>query len=141
MSVPDKIDNLEGQSKRHNIIVDGIEESNKEKSFESEQKVRKIFTEKLILDHSKIELEWAHRPVKEESSQKHRPIVVKFLQLKDKLAVLDKTKHLKGYGRYINEDFPEAFQLKRKELFPAMKAARERGDIAYLRYQLINHIN
>lgn len=74
------------------------------------------------------------------SSEKPRPIVVRFLRLKDKLAVLDKAENLKGSGIFINEDFPEAVWQKRKELLPAMKAARERGDIAYLRYdKLIVH--
>lgn len=60
--------------------------------------------------------------------------MVKFLWLKDKLAVLDKVKNLKGSGNFVSKDFPETVRQRRKELFPAMKAARERGDIAYLIY-------
>ena len=115
-------------------------ESMREKDPESEEKTRKLFSEKLQLDHMKIELEWAHRTGKPVASEKPRPIVVRFLRLKDKLAVLDKAKNLKGSGIFINEDFPEAVRQRRKELLPAMKAAREKGDIAYLRYdKLIVH--
>lgn len=69
------------------------------------------------------------------SFEKPRPVVERFLQLKNKLAVLDKAKNLKGSGIFINEDFPEAVrQKKEKKPLPAKKAARERGDVAYLRY-------
>ena len=141
ISVSDKTEYLEGQTRRHNIVVDGIKESVKEKVSESEEKVRKLFSEKLQLDHLKIELDWAHRTGKPVTpSEKPRPIVVRFLRLKDKLAVLDKAKNLKGSGIFINEDFSETVRQRRKDLLPAMKAARERGDIAYLRYdKLIVH--
>ena len=66
--------------------------------------------------------------------------MVRFLRLKDKLAVLDKAKILKGSDIFINEDFPEAVRQRRKELLSAIRVARERGDIAYLRYdKLIVH--
>lgn len=140
ISVSDKMDYLEGQSKRHNLVVDGIKESENEKTSDSEMKVRKLLCEQLQLDHTKIEMDWAYRTGKSTSSERPRPIVVRFLRMKDKLAVLNKSKNLKGSGIYINEDFPEAIRQKRKELLPAMKAARERGDIAYLRYdKLIIH--
>lgn len=80
------------QSRRHNIEVDGIKESEKEKGSESEEKVRKLFSEKLQLDHPKMELDWVHRTRKPMSSEKSWSVVVKFLWLKNKLAVLDKLK-------------------------------------------------
>lgn len=109
--------------------------------WECEEKVRKLFNENLQLDHLKLELEWAHRAGKPMLLKKPRPVVVRFLRMKDKLLVLDKAKNLKGSGIFINKDFPEAVQQKRKELLPAMKAAQERGDIAYLKYdKLIVHL-
>lgn len=66
---------------------------------ESEEKVRKLFSEKLKLDHRKIELNWTHRVGKPMvTSEKPRPIV-RFLWLKDK--VLDKAKNLKGSGIFF----------------------------------------
>lgn len=142
LAYSDKTESLEGFSKRNNILIDGIKEPGKESLSECEDNVRKLFTEKLQLDHVKIELDRVHRAGKFVSgnSDKPRPILVRFLRLKDKLAVLDRAKKLKGTGIFINEDFPEAVRQKRKELLPAMKAARERGDIAYLKYdKLIVH--
>lgn len=50
--------------------------------------------------------------------------MVKFLRYKDKMAVLGKTKDLKGTNIYVNENYTETVRQKRKELIPAMKAAR-----------------
>ena len=68
----------------------------------------------------------------------HLPIVVKFLRFKDKVAVLERTKNLRGTYIFLNEDYPEAVRQKRKELIPAMKAARARENIAYIRYDRLS---
>ncbi|KAA8579001.1 hypothetical protein FQN60_007152 [Etheostoma spectabile] len=47
------------------------------------------------------------------------------------MAVLGKAKNLKGTNINVNENYTEAVRQKRKELIPAMKAARERCDKAY----------
>ena len=89
-----------------------------------------------------MEIERAHRSGNPSgySGKRPRPIVIKFLRHKDKMAVLGKAKELKGTSIYMNEDYSEGVKQKRRELIPAMKAARERGDIAYIRYdKLIVH--
>lgn len=136
-----KTDYLENQSRRKNLIFDGIPESTKEKWSDSEDKVRKILSESLNLDQKHIELERVHRSGKPPGrDERPRPIVVRFLRFKDRNAVLEKAKNLKGSNIYINEDYSDAVRLKRKELIPAMKEARKRGDIAYLRFdKLITH--
>lgn len=140
--ITEKADYLEGQSKRNNVVVDGIPESQNESWKETEDKVRGVITEKLHLDSSQMVIERAHRTGNPSgySGKRPRPIVIKFLRYKDKMAVLGKAKDLKGTNIYVNDDFTEAVRQKRKELIPAMKAARERGDIAYIRYdRLIVH--
>ena len=52
--------------------------------------MRKVLSEKLQLDHLRIELDWAHRTGKTMTSSEKR--VVRFPRLKDRLAVLDKLK-------------------------------------------------
>ena len=47
LAVTDKMDYLEGQSRRHNLVTDGIEETPEETWADSEEKVRKVFMEKL----------------------------------------------------------------------------------------------
>jgi hypothetical protein len=90
-----KSDYLEGQSRRNNM-VDGIAESPHETWTESEDKVREIISEKLKMDHRKIEVELSHRTGKLTTGQgdRPRPIVVKFLRFKDKVAILQRAKKL-----------------------------------------------
>lgn len=83
IATSDKTDYLDGQSRRHNIVVGGIKETGKEKVSDSEEKVRKLFSEKLKLDHLKIELDWAHWTGEPLSSEKPRPIVVRFSSSND----------------------------------------------------------
>ncbi len=47
---------------------------------------------------------------------------------------MSSAKKLKGTNIFINEDFSEALQL-RKELLPKLRAARDRGERAILKYE------
>ena len=57
---------------------------------ESEDKAREMISEKLKMDHSNIDVERAHGTGKPTTGpdDSPRPIVVKFLRFKDKVAVL-----------------------------------------------------
>lgn len=132
-----KLDYLDSQFRKNNILIDGIPESENESWVKSEKKVRQIFAEKLKL--SDMEFERIHR-TGTSVGDRARPIVARFVSRKDKARVMEKAKNLKGTNIYINEDYPEEVRQKRKELIPAMKAAREWGEIAFLRYdKLIIH--
>ena len=106
-----------------------------------------LFKEKLDLDPHTIGIERVHRVGKPSTAtddihgrQRPRPLMVKFLRIKTRDTILSKSKMLKGSNIFINEDYPDSVRQKRKELLPKMKAARERGDIAFLRYdKLIIH--
>ncbi len=138
LAVTDKMEYLEGQSRRNNLVIDGITESPGETWAEAEDKVKKVLTEKLQLKQT-IEMERAHRTGKP-GGDRPRPIVVKFLRYKDRTTILQRAKLLKGSRIYINEDFTDSVRRKRKELMPDLKAARERGDIAYIRHdKLVIH--
>lgn len=90
-------------------------------------RVRKLFTEKLQLDYLKIELDWAHRTVKPTSSEKPRSIVVRFPQLKDKLAVLDKAKNPKGFWHPHQWGLPWSCPAKKERASsPNEGSSRER---------------
>ena len=90
-----KADYLENQSCRNYLIFEGIPETGHEKWSDSEEKIRKVISEKLKLGHKLIKLKHAHRSGKPPGQGgKPRPIVVKFLRYKDRLAVLEKVKFL-----------------------------------------------
>ena len=96
----DKLDYLEGQSRRNNLIIDGIEETPGETWADSE---------------AMIEVERAHRAGKPVSrGNRPRPIVVKFVKYKDRSMILQRVKCLKGSMIYINEDYTDADDRKEK---------------------------
>lgn len=139
LTITGKMEYLEGQSRRNNLIIDGIDESPGENWTETEEKVEKVLKDKLQMQKS-VEIERAHRTGKPGGREKPRPIVVKLLRHKDKSDILQRAKLLKGSKIYINEDFTDAVRNKRKELMPELRAARARGDIAFIRHdKLIIH--
>lgn len=135
-----KSEYLENQSRRNNILIDGIPDEKNESWQDTESKAKKLLAEKLELNPSTIEVERAHRNGKYEDGGRPRSIIMKLLRFKDKEEILKRAKSLKGTKIFINEDFSEKVRLRRKELLPQLKEAREHGNIAYLRYdQLIVH--
>ncbi|XP_041664752.1 zinc finger protein 37-like [Cheilinus undulatus] len=123
----ERLDYLESQSRRNNIIIDGISSDHAEETWaETESKVRELLTTKLKLEANSIHIEQAHRRGKfREEAEKPRSIVVKLLSFKEKTLIMEKARaHLKNTSVHINEDFSEKLRKKRAELLPAMKEAR-----------------
>ncbi|XP_078667360.1 uncharacterized protein LOC144909172 [Branchiostoma floridae x Branchiostoma belcheri] len=127
-----KLDYIENQSRRNNLIFDRIKDDRKETWEQSETKVKEVLRNKLRLNTDNIEIERAHRNGK--PGDRPRPIVVKLLRYKDKQNILRQAKMLKGTQIFINEDFSDKIRQKRKDLQPALRAARERGQVAYIRF-------
>lgn len=135
----EKSDFLDRQARRANLIIDGVPEAEKENNLVTEEKVLEIIKEKLNLDTKTIGVEQAMRigevNISRDGTQgRPRPVMVRFHHTKDRDTVFRNAKKLKGTRIFINEDYPEAVRQRRKELVPKMKEARERGDIAFLRY-------
>lgn len=125
---------MDNQSRRNNIIVDGLNDERDESMDRSEQKVRHLFKTKLGLDGDGVIIERAHRLGQYRDQGKPRQIIVRLHRFKDRQLILSSASKLKGSNVYINEDFTDAIRKKRKELLPQLRAARERGDMAVLKY-------
>ncbi|KAJ8360652.1 hypothetical protein SKAU_G00171770 [Synaphobranchus kaupii] len=139
-----KADYLENQSRRNNLIFDGIKESARESWADTEGKVRTFISQKLKLDAGAMPIERAHRRGKTDpGGDKQRPIVVKFFNFKDRDLIMKKRQELKkelkknAPGIYINEDFSEAVRQRRRDLLPKLREAWDRGDIAYLKFDCL----
>lgn len=134
-----KADFLDNQARRTNVVIDGIPETEMENSSDSEEKVLTLIKDKLHLDPNGMGIDSVMRVGKVNKTDdgilgRPRPILVKFHRIRDRDTVLRNAKKLKGTRIFINEDYPEAVRQKRKELLPKMREARQRGDIAFLRY-------
>lgn len=83
------------------------------------------FTEERV---KKIEYQRIHRVP---SAQKPRPIKARFLRFADKQAIQANAKLLRGSNIFILQDLPKRIREERKAQWPALKAAREAGKLAY----------
>jgi len=130
------IDYLENQSRRNNLRLDGITEDRNETWAQTEDKVRDTLIQKLQMEQAEVtalEIERAHRtgPRKE---GKPRTVVVRLSRFKDRENILRKVREVKPRGLFINEDFSQAVQDRRRQLVTKMKEHRAQGKIAYLSF-------
>ncbi|MBY0580178.1 MAG: hypothetical protein K2P53_00630, partial [Rickettsiales bacterium] len=131
LKIRNKLRVMEDRSRRNNLRIDGIKENENESWIDSEIKVHKLFEE--CLDIKNIKIERAHRSGPRDG-KKHRSIVLKLLNYKDKTEILKKSCKLKGKNIFINEDFSTETAEIRKGLRERMKKERESGKFAVISY-------
>ncbi|XP_065654483.1 uncharacterized protein LOC136081124 [Hydra vulgaris] len=131
MDMKKKLREMEDSSRRNNLRINGIKETENENWNVSKIKVKKSFEECLGLKDIKIEraLRTGFR-----DKNKLRTIVLKLLGYKDKVEILKKSVMLKGKNIYINEDFCAETNKIRKTLREEMKVARQSGKYAFINY-------
>ena len=124
-----KAEYLENQSRRNNIRVKGIPESEKETWEEVESKVKDAIKIKLDLE---VDIERAHRVEqrkqgkKRSSTNEHQPhtIVCRLRDWKQREQVLRKARKEKPVGLHISEDVALSTLLKRQAHLEKFKAAK-----------------
>ena len=120
--IENSIDYLEYHSRRNNVIFNGVDECVKGTWQDSEKKVLDIIEK--TMDLRDITIDRAHRIGKARSQA--RPIVVKFLNYKDREQVLKSGKCLKGTpinvrGRSVHK----SHQQKKRADEPAERSQRK----------------
>ena len=88
---------------------------------------------KITNPRESISIDRAHR-MGGKIANKTRPVVVKFKDTNSKMRVKDalKTVNLRGSQYNVSEQFPPEVQARRKELFPVLTEARNKGSRAVL---------
>ena len=117
-----KVDDLEGRSKRDNLIFYGIPRRENETKQECEETIQTMLTDKLELSRT-VEFDRLHRL----SNKPNSPIIGKCTYYKDKEVILKAKKKLKGSSISIGEDYTQRVRDIRKKLWPHLKAARDNG--------------
>ena len=127
----DQITKIESQSRRDNLLIDGLAESEGENC---EALVRDLMQSKLKIDNvDGIQLVRCHRlGVRRRGSSRPRTMIVKFQWYGDRMRVWKARRNLQGTNIYLNEDFPKEIQQKRKILMPILKKAKSLGKEAFL---------
>lgn len=137
VGLKNKAVDLEDRSRRNNIRIDGITESENESWEDTGKKVEDVIRNKLKIKDP-IEIERAHRV----GGKRGRPrtILCKLLRYNDKEKIKANVKHLTGSNIYVNDDFSYETTHLRKELFEQAKTHRNNGHYAKVIYnRLIIH--
>ncbi|KAH7937137.1 hypothetical protein HPB49_008100 [Dermacentor silvarum] len=118
------VDDLNNRMRRNNLVFKGIPEQTTEKWSDTEKLISEFVTTNLGIQPGEIER--AHR-VGQRKPDRIRPVVVKFLNFKDKNNILKsafKLKDLVTPRVWIEEDFSPRMQLIRKTLRDFARANR-----------------
>ena len=118
-SVEKKTDDLEGRSKRNNIIIHGIPRHEKETGQDCEELVCEMLTDKLELGEN-VQFDRVHRL----NAKPNSPIVARCTFYKDKERVMKEKRKLKGSDVFIGDDFSLKVREVRRKLIPHLKAAK-----------------
>lgn len=145
----DRVISMENQSRRDNLLFDGIPESPNETLNDCFKSVKSFFTTKLLLpDVDKIRIVRCHRlgpprttSANSKSQPRPRTVIVKFHWFADRQAVWEARKNLKQTDFFISEDFAKETVERRKTLLPIMKAAQRQRKKAFLVVDKLHIVN
>ncbi|CAH2102768.1 unnamed protein product [Euphydryas editha] len=126
-----KIEYLERNKRSNNIIIYGLKED--EKSTTELLKItRQKFYEELGITIEEFEVNQIHRIGNTRNKEKPRPTLLSFINGWKMGEVLKNKK--KSKELYITEDYSKETLEKRRALLPQLKEERNKGNIAYLKY-------
>ena len=121
-----KTDDLEGRSKRNNLIFHGIPRDPSETNDECEGKIHKLLTDKLDLGGERVQFDRVHRLNMKPDS----PVIARCCFYKDKVRILKSKRKLQGTKTFIGEDFSTRVREIRRKLAVHLKRAKENGQRA-----------
>uniref|UniRef100_A0A2A4JB54 Endonuclease-reverse transcriptase n=1 Tax=Heliothis virescens TaxID=7102 RepID=A0A2A4JB54_HELVI len=129
-----RLDNFEKQIRRKNLILYGVEET--ERGYmELQEQVLSLINNKMNVNIQRTEIEMVRRLGK--IGGKIRPILITLTTMGRKIEILKKIHTLESSTINIKEDFPKEVMLKRKELQQIVNKERQLGKNAVLRYDKI----
>lgn len=126
-----EIETLKRGKKQNNLIIFGVNEDERS-TQELIQNIINIFKTDLDIQFQEHEINNIYRLGKEKSSGKPRPILFSFVSEWKKNEVMKKKKSLKNV--YVTEDYTKEVLEKRKTLQAQLKVEREKGNVAYLKF-------
>jgi regulator of replication initiation timing len=122
VKIENNVDDLEGRSRRQNLLFHGLRREEGETQEILELRLREIFTDQMdIADH--IEFDRVHRL----GSKVNAPVIARLTFYKDKVKLLKAKKKLIGSDIFIGEDFSRGVREIRKRLSQFLKVKKEAG--------------
>ena len=132
----ERVTQQECQSRRNNLLFDGIPESkDKETWADCEKLIIDIIVKKMGISADGLVIERAHR-IGQQVPNKTRTVIAKFLSYKAREAVWNKRSQLKQTDIRVSEDFPNDIINERRILYPIFKAAKNNTTIKSAKLQV-----
>lgn len=129
----EKMNSLEREVRRKNLIIRGIEDKDKEASEETREKVVKVMETLGVQIDAKYDIDDIRRMGKSRNGIE-RPILLRLTTGNKKDEIIKQSNKLKGTDIWIDEDYPKEIIEERKLLFPKLKEARQKGYKAFIKY-------
>ncbi len=142
-SLEDQMEYQENQSRRNNVKLIGIPESDGPESWSDSEKIFMDNVKAELHIEEDLQIERAHRvgSKRQESTyvrrdgsvapSKPRPIVAKLKSYKDRERILSAAKSIRPPDMKFLEDFSQRTLNKRNSLTPKLLEARQKGKLAY----------
>ncbi|KAI5701711.1 hypothetical protein M8J76_010277 [Diaphorina citri] len=130
-----RIDRIEAEKRKRNVVIFGLPESPGERKFELEEKILDILRNKLRADIKLEEIDFVTRMGPErQGTGKPRGVLLSLTTIRRKFNLLSLKKNLKGTNLYLAEHFSREITQKRKPLLEEAKKLRAEGKFATVRY-------
>lgn len=127
----EKIEKLENRERSRNIVVRGLPEKPNETHKDLEENIITYLNEKIETDLNINDIDLAKRLGR--STNKNRPVLIKFCTTKKVYEVLSNTKKLKGESVSVSKDYTKKVLAERYALRKYLLIARGKGKKAVLR--------
>ncbi|XP_022835700.1 uncharacterized protein LOC111363135 [Spodoptera litura] len=135
-----ELEYLKKEKKDNNIIIFGLEEGEISRTdlFEG---VKATLKEDLNINMEQFEVNKLYRLGKKKVQNKPRPVLCSFINTWKKDEIMKNRKNLKNI--YITNDYSKEVLEARKALLPRLKEEREKGNIAFLKFDklVVKEIN
>eukprot|EP00745_Piridium_sociabile_P007054 TRINITY_DN14532_c0_g1_i15.p1 TRINITY_DN14532_c0_g1~~TRINITY_DN14532_c0_g1_i15.p1 ORF type:complete len:361 (+),score=58.06 TRINITY_DN14532_c0_g1_i15:67-1149(+) len=122
-----KTDDLEGRSKRKNLIFYGIPRHSNVTHEDCEGIIQDLLTDKLDIT-KEVEFDRVHRL----NGKSDSPIIARCCFYKDKINILKEKRKLRGSNTFIGEDFSFRVREISRKLSPHLKLARNNDQRAFM---------
>ena len=126
-----KVDQIENRLLEGNVIMYGIEEGNDETSMQLYDKVIDAISYTVTRHNKKERLEAVKaisvsmvKRVERKNPSRKRPVVISFVYKVDAINLLEQKRKL-PQGVYVDKEYPEDVEERRKYLRPILRAARQ----------------
>lgn len=128
-----RIDYLEKEKRKRNLLIFGVPEKEKETLKDLEIKTMEI-ARIMKVDLKLEEVDYISRMGKNRTEGKNRPIIVSLTTLRRKIEMISNKKELKGTDYYIKEHFTKDIVDKRKTLMEEATKLRKEGKYAIVKF-------